>query len=250
MSDLFPEGSIFKETPKKEVAAKREPVKEDFVYKNIVNLCGKIVKVYPSGRDGTVFVLSCGHGRKQKKNKDGLILRNVIPVYFYDQDAKFYAKKYKVGDFVTVNGVAQTIKGFSEDRTSIWGLSMGPKYFKGRKPIMDKNMVAIRGKIDRTTVLNPNYVIVNVYTYTEKSRPNPNKESSNTRLTAMYKSITPIGIRCHGNAREVARLYTKGTWIDCRGFVDDRAVGDKGMKKMHIIATHVDVIGQIQREME
>ena len=59
MSNYFSE-SIFKETPQKEevVEKKREPVKEDFTYKNIVSLCGKIIKIYPSGKDGMIFVLA------------------------------------------------------------------------------------------------------------------------------------------------------------------------------------------------
>lgn len=252
MSNYFSE-SIFKETPQKEevVEKKREPVKEDFTYKNIVSLCGKIIKIYPSGKDGMIFVLSCGHGKKQKQNKDGLILRNTIPVCFFDKEAKAYTEKYHVGDFVTVNAVAQTIiKNRNDNKTAIWGLAMGPKYYKNRKPIPDCNIAIIRGKIDRVKVLSPSYMIVNVYTYTEKTRPNVTPNSEYPKLKAMYKSITPIGVRCPDrNAHELAKKCTPGTWVNCKGYVDDRNMGG-GYKKTHVMAVFVDIIGQIQEPRE
>lgn len=236
--------SIFKAPePTKE---KRVPTKEDFTYVNIVNLCGKILKVYPSGK-GYLFLLSCGRF-KEVKNKDGLILRNIIGVYFYGKEGEYYKEHFSPGEFVAVNGVAQTKIAFEESHTEIWGISMVSKYNKNRKPIHDMNYVNIRGKIDRSVVINDNYILLNVYTITDKSHRNLNKESEIKKLTTTYKSITPIGIHCRGNAKELIKQYTKGTWVNCKGFVDDKAymVNNKRKKKMHIIAFDTEVIGQTQ----
>lgn len=246
------EGSIFKEqtdnAKKMEGEIKRrEPTKEDFVYKNIVTLCGKIIKIYPTGKDGICFILSCGHGKTQRKNKDGLILRDTIPVCFYEKEAKYYGEKYKVGDFVVVNALVQNVRGREDDKTAIWGLAMGPKYHKGRKKILDQNTVIIRGKIDRIRVLSNNYLILNVKTDTHKTRPNVNPNSNIPKITDRYMSITPIGIRFReGNAHEEAKKYTKGTWVDCKGYIDDFVMKD-GRKKMHVMATNVKIIGQTQQ---
>lgn len=234
-------GSIFKETPQKRVAKK-----EDFVNINSVEITGKIVKAFPSGKNGYAFIISITPPAKKrpKQNSGGLYLRDLIPVYFYDKAAKIYSEKFHVGEFVTIRAIAQTIRRREGDHTAIWGLDIHP----AKEPYRDRNRVYIRGKIDRIKVISNNYIIVNVETKCDVSYPNPNPESEISMLTETFKSVTPVGLRIKDNASEIAKSYTKGTWVDISGFVDARKTKNSTRKKMHIIATHVEIIGTIQKD--
>jgi len=217
-----------------------------------VHLCGKIVRIDRVKKDEVRFMISCGHGKRQKKDKNGKIERDLIAVSFFDEAARTYEERFEVGDFVTVNGVAQTIRDHYNGTSyvSIWGLAMGTKFARG-KMIPDHNRVNIRGKIASAVAMSDNYILLNVATAAEKSRPNPNLESENKRLTDIYRSITPIGIRCHGDAKQLVKQYTPGTWVDCSGFIDDRVVDRDEFKKRvyRIISLKTTIIGEVQRVM-
>ena len=207
--------------------------------------------MYMARKRSVRFVLSCGHAGKIKFKKDGQIERDVVTVRFFEKDAQYYLANFNTGDFVIVNAVAQTIKDRVNrtDRLEFWGLFMRKN--EDRRKNKDTNQVQIRGKISSSVAYSDNYVIVNVLTYLEKSRPNSNKDSSVPKLTEKYKSITPIGIRVKGNAAELARkTYTKGTWVDVEGFIYGQKVGNPPKRVERIIAKKVSVIGNIQIQKE
>lgn len=223
--------------------------KDMFVAHNNVHLCGKIVRKVEKKRE-VIFVLSCGHGVNQKKDKNGLIQRDVISVHFFDDQATMYNNRFEEGDFVTVTAVMQTVRNHYTGTYTVetWGLSMGPKYVNG-KIIRDCNNVQIRGKIESVNVINDNYIIINVLTKVDKNFKNPNKESEKVKLTKSFKSVTPIGIRCNGDAKDVAwNNYTEGTWVDVRAFVYGKKIS-KDNKMQHVervIAKTVSVVGNVQ----
>jgi len=227
--------------------------KSMFVAHNSVHLCGKIIRIESTKKNEVRFMLSCGHGKKQRKDKNGKIERDLIAVIFFDEAARKYKERFVEGDFVTVNAVAQTIRDHYNGTSyvEIWGLSMGPKFVRG-KMIPDHNRVNIRGKITSAVAMSDNYILMNVLTAAEKSRPNPNEDSEIKKLTETYKSITPIGIRCNGNAKTLAKQYTEGTWVDCSGFIDDRVVDRDEFKKRvyRIISLKTTIIGEVQRVFE
>lgn len=223
--------------------------KSMFVSHNSVHLCGKIIRIERPKKNEIRFMLSCGH-KNMKQDKDGKFERDLIAVTFFDEAARKYEDRFVEGDFVTVNGVAQTIRDHYNGTSyvSIWGLSMGPKYVNG-KMIPDHNNVNIRGKITSAVVMNKNYILLNVITAAEKSRPNPNLESEHKKLTDTYRSITPIGIRCRGNAKDEIKKYTEGTWVDCYGYIEDKVVdrGEFKRRMYRIMALKTTVIGETQK---
>lgn len=229
-----------------------DTTKDIFVSHNSVHLCGKIIRIECQKKNEARFMISCGHGKHQKKDENGKINRDLIAVTFYDEAARKYTERFVAGDFVTVNAVAQTIRDHhtGTNYVSIWGLAMAPKFIHG-KMIPDHNRVNIRGKITSSVAMSDNYILLNVLTITEKNRPNPNEDSEFKKLTDKYKSITPIGIRCNGNAKEMIKQYTEGTWVDCSGFIDDKIVDRDEFKRRvyRIVSLKTTVIGEVQRVM-
>lgn len=220
-----------------------------FTSHNNANLCGKIVKKITK-KNETIFILSCGYGKKPKYKEDGKIDRNLVAVYFFDELSKHYNKRFEQDDFVTVSGVVQTVRDHYNGTyfVTIWGLSMGPKKIRG-KVINDQNFLEIRGKIESVKVINSNYMIINVLTKVEKKYKNPNEDSSVKKITQKFKSVTPIGVRCYKNAKALAKTkYTPGTWIDVKGFMYGKN-DEKNKEKTFIkraISTKISIIGEIQ----
>lgn len=224
-----------------------------FTAHNNVYESGKIVKVIKK-KDSIIFVLSCGHGRPRRNkdgkyqpqmNKDGLILRDVMSVKFFDDAAAHYAELFKEGDFVSVNAVAQTVKDRynQTDRVELWGISMSEK--RGR---FDRNEVEIRGKITTAALISDNYILVNLLTSVEKKRVNFKPGSQFPTKEETYKSITPIGIRCQGDAKEQMKNFTQGTWLHVSAFVYGRMLNknEKQLRVQRIIAKRIEVIGDVQ----
>lgn len=223
--------------------------KSMFTPHNNVHVCGKIVKKVLKKKE-VLFILSCGHGKNPVKNKDGLILRDIITVHFFDDQATFYNERFVEGDFVTVNAVAQTVRDHYSGSYVVetWGISMGPKRING-KIINDCNTVHIRGKIESVNVISNDYIIINVLTKVDKSHKNTNKDSNVEKITQSYKSVTPIGIRCHGDAKEIAWTnYTEGTWVNVNAFIYGKNINQNGLKKHveRVIAKNVEIVGTVQ----
>lgn len=223
--------------------------KSMFTAHNNVHLCGKVIRKVEKKKE-VLFILSCGHGKEPKKNKDGLILRDVITVHFFDDQAKFYNSRFEEGDFVTVNAIVQTVRNRYEGSYAVemWGISMGPKRING-KTIRDCNNIQIRGKIESVNVISKDYIIINVLTKVDKSYKNPNHESEVKKITKTFKSITPIGIRCNGDAKDIAwDNYTEGTWVDVNAFVYGKKINKKGVTRHveRVIAKNVSIVGNIQ----
>lgn len=218
-----------------------------YMARNAVSLSGKLIKIIRH-KKSACFVLSCGHPGKQKRLKNGLIKRDIITVRFFGKDAAYYLANFQIGDFVIVNAVAQLVRNHDEmtSRLEFWGIFMQKN--TNRRKLKDKNKVELRGKITTATAYNDNYLIVNILTYLEKSRPNTNRESAVKRLSENYKSITPVGLKVDGNAKELAgKTYTKGTWVDVEGFVYGQKVGDQERHVERIIAKKISIIGNIQK---
>ena len=223
----------------------------DFIHHNVVQLCGKIVNKKRMKRDELRFTLSCGRGKKVRKNKDGKIIRDVINVTFFDDAANALDERFEVGDFVTVNGVVQNIRDHynASNTVTVWGLSMGPKYVRNRM-IPDHNTVQLRGKIVSAAVINRNYIIVNVLTVVDKERRYMGESTELSKIVTKYRSVTPVGIRCNGNAHEMLKYYTEGTYVNVFGFID----GTKSMKidaehsrrVSRVLGVKVDIVGDIQ----
>lgn len=223
--------------------------KSAFTAHNNVHLCGKIIHKTTKKKE-ILFTLSCGHGRRQRKNKNGLILRDVITVHFFDETVEYYNERFETGDFVTVNAIAQTVRNHYEGTydVQLWGIMMNPKRVNG-KTIPDCNNVHIRGKIDSVNVISKDYILINVLTKVEKSYRNTNETSSVEKITDSFKSITPVGIRCNGDAKDIAwKNYTEGTWVDVKGFVYGNKIRkqSKQIRVERIIAKTVTIVGNVQ----
>ena len=226
-----------------------KPIEElEFEYINEVYLCGKIIskKYNPKSIELVITVsIDCGN-KKRVKNEKGQIIRDLVTVRFMNVPATVYASRFNKGDFVYIRGVAQNIKNAMNrsSHTEIWGLEMNTKSKRAR----DKNRVHIRGKVDTAKVLSPNYIILNVVTHTDETFVNPVKDSDVKDFARKFRSVTPVGIRCKGDAREVIRAYTPGTWIDNKGFVDvkTREKDNKIHREMRIISVKHRVVGQTQ----
>ena len=222
--------------------------KEDFMAHNNVHLCGKIIKKSSNSKELRV-VLSCGHGKHMKKDKNGRFERNIVTVKFFGKAAEIYGTKYNAGDFVTVNAIAQTKKNpyTGDAHLEIWGLAMAPKIEEG-KFIRDHNHVSIRGKVVSASVANNGLVVVNIFTNMEKKYLNPIKNDNVPFVTEKFRSITPVGIWCKGDAKEVVKQFTRGTWVDISGFADSKRIEKDNhiyIKQM-IIALKAQVIGSTQ----
>lgn len=218
-----------------------------FTSHNNVHFCGKIINKIKRKKD-LIFILSCGHGKNQRPDRNGLIPRDIITVHFFDEQAEHYDKRFETEDFVTVVAVAQTVRDRYEGtyKVEFWGLSMGPKKVNG-KIINDCNNVSIRGKIESVKVINPNYIIINVLTKLDKNFRNPNMDSEIKKITKTFKSVTPIGIKCHGDAEKVAwDNYTEGTWVNVNAFVYGQKLVKDQQHVERVIAKNVSIIGNVQ----
>ena len=221
---------------------------EDYKNRNMVHLCGKLVSKKRLQRDTLMMMVSCE--RKGTLNKDGEKVYRLIRVMFYDDAAEFYDNRFEVGDFVTVNGIAQLIRNHytGTSAVSIWGITMGPKYVDGRM-IPDHNQVAILGKIDSAVALTKDYILLNVKTVVQKERKFLGQTKEASSITKEYTSVTPIGLRCNGNASELIKQFTVGTHVNIVGFVDSRRMK---IDETHthivnrVICNHIEIIGQSQ----
>lgn len=223
----------------------------EFEHRNIVHLCGKLVSKKRLKRDTLLVVVSCGH-RKERKNADGKILRDIIRVTFYDDAAEAYDKRFEVGDFVTVSGIAQLIRDHynGTSAVTIWGISMGPKYIGGHM-IPDHNQVNILGKIESAALFSKDYILLNVKTTVQKERRYLGESNEVSSITQTYTSVTPIGIRCDGDAAQMIGQFTPGTYINMAGFVDTKQMKiDEEHTHIvnRVISTRLEIVGDIQPE--
>lgn len=209
----------------------------EFEHHNLVHLCGKLVSKKRIKRDTLLVVISCG-SRRERKNKDGKIIRDIIRVTFYDDAAKAYDERFETGDFVTISGISQLVRDHynGTSAVAIWGITMGPKYVNGHM-IPDHNQVNILGKIESAAVISKNYILINVKTTVQKERKYLGESNEISSITQTYTSVTPIGVRCDGDAAQVVKQFTQGTYINSSGYVDT--------KKMDIDETHTHIVNRI-----
>lgn len=209
----------------------------EFEHHNLVHLCGKLVSKKRIKRDTLLVVISCG-SRRERKDKDGKIIRDIIRVTFYDDAAKAYDERFETGDFVTISGISQLVRNHynGTSAVAIWGITMGPKYVNGHM-IPDHNQVNILGKIESAAVISKNYILINVKTTVQKERKYLGESNEISSITQTYTSVTPIGVRCDGDAAQVVKQFTPGTYINSYGYVDT--------KKMDIDETHTHIVNRI-----
>lgn len=209
----------------------------EFEHHNLVHLCGKLVSKKRIKRDTLLVVISCG-SRRERKDKDGKIIRDIIRVTFYDDAAKAYDERFETGDFVTISGISQLVRDHynGTSAVAIWGITMGPKYVNGHM-IPDHNQVNILGKIESAAVISKNYILINVKTTVQKERKYLGESNEISSINQTYTSVTPIGIRCAGDASQVIKQFTPGTYINSSGYVDT--------KKMDIDETHTHIVNRI-----
>lgn len=209
----------------------------EFEHHNLVHLCGKLVSKKRIKRDTLLVVISCG-SRRERKDKDGKIIRDIIRVTFYDDAAKAYDERFETGDFVTISGISQLVRDHynGTSAVAIWGITMGPKYVNGHM-IPDHNQVNILGKIESAAVISKNYILINVKTTVQKERKYLGESNEISSITQTYTSVTPIGVRCDGDAAQVVKQFTQGTYINSSGYVDT--------KKMDIDETHTHIVNRI-----
>lgn len=209
----------------------------EFEHHNLVHLCGKLVSKKRIKRDTLLVVISCG-SRRERKDKDGKIIRDIIRVTFYDDAAKAYDERFETGDFVTISGISQLVRDHynGTSAVAIWGITMGPKYVNGHM-IPDHNQVNILGKIESAAVISKNYILINVKTTVQKERKYLGESNEISSITQTYASVTPIGVRCDGDAAQVVKQFTPGTYINSSGYVDT--------KKMDIDETHTHIVNRI-----
>lgn len=209
----------------------------EFEHHNLVHLCGKLVSKKRIKRDTLLVVISCA-SRRERKDKDGKIIRDIIRVTFYDDAAKAYDERFETGDFVTISGISQLVRDHynGTSAVAIWGITMGPKYVNGHM-IPDHNQVNILGKIESAAVISKNYILINVKTTVQKERKYLGESNEISSITQTYTSVTPIGVRCDGDAAQVVKQFTPGTYINSSGYVDT--------KKMDIDETHTHIVNRI-----
>lgn len=209
----------------------------EFEHHNLVHLCGKLVSKKRIKRDTLLVVISCG-SRRERKDKDGKIIRDIIRVTFYDDAAKAYDERFETGDFVTISGISQLVRDHynGTSAVAIWGITMGPKYVNGHM-IPDHNQVNILGKIESAAVISKNYILINVKTTVQKERKYLGESNEISSITQTYTSVTPIGVRCDVDAAQVVKQFTPGTYINSSGYVDT--------KKMDIDETHTHIVNRI-----
>lgn len=209
----------------------------EFEHHNLVHLCGKLVSKKRIKRDTLLVVISCG-SRRERKDKDGKTIRDIIRVTFYDDAAKAYDERFETGDFVTISGISQLVRDHynGTSAVAIWGITMGPKYVGGHM-IPDHNQVNILGKIESAAVITKNYILINVKTTVQKERKYLGESNEISSITQTYTSVTPIGVRCDGDAAQVVKQFTPGTYINSSGYVDT--------KKMDIDETHTHIVNRI-----
>lgn len=209
----------------------------EFEHHNLVHLCGNLVSKKRIKRDTLLVVISCG-SRRERKDKDGKIIRDIIRVTFYDDAAKAYDERFETGDFVTISGISQLVRDHynGTSAVAIWGITMGPKYVNGHM-IPDHNQVNILGKIESAAVISKNYILINVKTTVQKERKYLGESNEISSITQTYTSVTPIGVRCDGDAAQVVKQFTPGTYINSSGYVDT--------KKMDIDETHTHIVNRI-----
>ena len=157
---------------------------------------------------------------------------------FYDDAAKAYDERFETGDFVTISGISQLVRDHynGTSAVAIWGITMGPKYVNGHM-IPDHNQVNILGKIESAAVISKNYILINVKTTVQKERKYLGESNEISSITQTYTSVTPIGVRCDGDAAQVVKQFTPGTYINSSGYVDT--------KKMDIDETHTHIVNRI-----
>lgn len=221
----------------------------EFEHHNLVHLCGKLVSKKRIKRDTLLVVISCG-SRRERKDKDGKTIRDIIRVTFYDDAAKAYDERFETGDFVTISGISQLVRDHynGTSAVAIWGITMGPKYVGGHM-IPDHNQVNILGKIESAAVITKNYILINVKTTVQKERKYLGESNEISSITQTYTSVTPIGVRCDGDAAQVVKQFTPGTYINSSGYVDTKKM-DIDETHTHIvnriISTRLEVVGDIQ----
>mgnify|MGYP007010059353 FL=1 len=103
--------------------------------------------------------------------------------------------------------------------------------------IPDHNQVNILGKIESAAVISKNYILINVKTTVQKERKYLGESNEISSITQTYTSVTPIGVRCDGDAAQVVKQFTPGTYINSSGYVDT--------KKMDIDETHTHIVNRI-----
>lgn len=221
----------------------------EFEHHNLVHLCGKLVSKKRIKRDTLLVVISCG-SRRERKDKDGKIIRDIIRVTFYDDAAKAYDERFETGDFVTISGISQLVRDHynGTSAVAIWGITMGPKYVNGHM-IPDHNQVNILGKIESAAVISKNYILINVKTTVQKERKYLGESNVISSINQTYTSVTPIGIRCAGDASQVIKQFTPGTYINSSGYVDTKKMNideDHTHIVNRIISTRLEIVGDIQ----
>ena len=232
--------------------------KPEFIFANNAYVCGRIVKTI-TYKEQFIVIISSGNTKNPKVNKDGKIMRQLIKVVFFDQDAAYYSTRFKTGDFVKAYGVIQNVINPSKriSKIEIWGQGMSKERYNP-KTHMDHNSIYLKGKVQTANKISDDYIIVNVLTKVDKVRQNRNPDSEIKEFTAQYKSITPIGIRCQKDAAEQLKKYTLGTWVEVNGRIfnkkrsivtkteDETENTTKNYIENRMIATSVKIVGEIQ----
>lgn len=228
----------------------------DYVYRNEVSVCGKII-FKRAVKNGNLFAISISRRLKNPKvneetGKYEYMRLRTVDVFFEGATGKMYDKLYEVGDFVSITGVTQKTRNnyLARNMVKIIGLTMLPKVIRQHET-RDKNYVTIRGKIDHINVLNDNYILCDVYTNVHKRFRNPNTENETvTHFEDDFISVTPVGIIRNQDAKEAAKELTKGTWIDISGYIDVKKiklVDDSVITETRIIAQNVYIVGMTQK---
>ena len=217
---------------------------------NNINLRGKIYKI-SSYKNRTDFHISCTKYKangKPIRDKKGLFKRDILKVSFFEESAKMYEEKFKIGDTVIVIAAVQSLKNTENGRvikSIIYGINMMPGDINNHKK--DFNDFSLTGKIKTAKAINDNYIIVNVETICNKKYKNPREETKHPFLTKQFRSITAIGINTKGNAKDlVYTKYTPGTWINIEGTCQGRK-DKQGKINVRFISSKDSIVGDIQK---
>ena len=218
---------------------------DEFVYKNNVQICGRIYSKQQI-KNGTAFVVSVNHKYDKK--------REHIQVIFEGALGKYYNKSFDKGDFVVLNGVVQGKydKRVNKNIVSVYGTRMTNQKSLGKK-LPDFRKLTMRGKIDRTIVINDDIILVYLYTNVTKETPNPNKKSETDTFTKDFISVAPIAlyrnIEGGHDAKALEKTFTKGTWLEIEGRINTKKSkldDGKIYTQQHLVAHEVFIIGEIQ----
>lgn len=238
-------------------------ISKEFTSHNNVSLCGRIMSIVRAKKDEVKITLGVARSAKPvlgdegkvyhplMRDKDNYVIREYITVRFFDKLADEIEKKQEVGDYIIVNAVVQNVRNHysGTSKVDIWGISVAPKR-RGNRTVNDHNRVDLRGKIVKSTIVNENLVIINLLTKCDKETKTPNDNV----ISTTYKSVTPVGFYYKdGNARLKANDFTKGTWLNIRGYIKTKEKNNKSIdskfskiRETYIYGSESTVIGITQ----